>query len=268
MTTDEVAHGWAGSAGGPVTVVLHGGGPGCHSTSDFGAVMRARPDRRWLWVDLPGFGRSPRRAPTAHPLADAAGALAGLLDRLGLDRVDILAQSLGGSVALRLGADRPASVRRIVAIGSQPTPDPGGRAGLPRDPDLGARARAGYYGGTGPSLAKMRALVTELEWYDHDLVPSGLVSDRHGAGSTDTALATADGSRPEDLGAHLGAVAAPTLVMWGRHDPFAGPEYAAALADALPRGDLAVVARTAHHPQSERPGIVAALALAFFTDRS
>ncbi|MGW9425668.1 alpha/beta fold hydrolase, partial [Streptomyces koyangensis] len=61
---------------------------------------------------------------------------------------------------------------------------------------------------------------------------------------------------------------APTLVLWGRHDPFAGPDYAAALADALPRGDLAVVGRTAHHPQAERPAAVAALADAFLSDRS
>ncbi|MER6409192.1 alpha/beta hydrolase, partial [Streptomyces viridosporus] len=83
------------------------------------------------------------------------------------------------------------------------------------------------------------------------------------------ALATAHLPAPaEDLGPALGTVRAPTLVLWGRHDPFAGPDYAAALADALPRGDLAVIGRTSHHPQAERPATVAALADAFLTDRS
>ncbi|OLT18702.1 hypothetical protein BJF78_01030 [Pseudonocardia sp. CNS-139] len=96
-------------------------------------------------------------------------------------------------------------------------------------------------------------------------VPDGLVAARHRAATSPVALATAAGGRgaPEDLGPVLGEVAAPTLVVHGRHDPFAGPEYAAFLADALPAGDLAVLGRTAHHPQSERPAAVAALAGAF-----
>lgn len=264
------AHGWAGAADGPVTVVLHGGGPGCHATSDFGAVMAVRPDRRWLWVDLPGYGGSvtgpsaARRSPSG-----AAHALAALLERVGPDRVDVLAQSYGGLVALRLAADRPGRIGRIVLIGSQPTPAPGGAGPLRTDPGLGARVRAGYYGGDGPSPAKMRALLAALEWYDTARIPESTVLARYRASVTAGALATATLPAPaEDLGQALGAVKAPTLVLWGRHDPFAGPDYAAALADALPRGDLAVVGRTAHHPQAERPATVAALADAFLTDRS
>lgn len=269
MTTVELSHGWVGSSAGPVTLVLHGGGPGCHSASDFAAVLARRPERRWLCVDLPGYGRSPRPAsPSPEPLAYAADALHALLGRLEVENINVLAQSLGGSVTLRLAAEHTGMFRRLVVIGSQPTAEPDGRAGLPRDPDLGARARAGYYGGDGPSFEKMRSLMAELEWYDHDLVPESTVQNRHHSGTTHTALANAAGLPAEDLGAHLGSVPTPTLVVWGRHDPFAGPEYAAALADALPRGDLAVVGRTAHHPQSERPDAVAALAEAFFTHRS
>ncbi|WAP54751.1 alpha/beta fold hydrolase [Streptomyces sp. S465] len=263
-------HGWAGAADGPVTVVLHGGGPGCHATSDFGAVMAMRPERRWLWADLPGYGGSVtgpsavRRSPTA-----AAHALAALLDRVGPGRVDVLTQSYGGLVALRLAADRPERIGRIVLIGSRPTPAPGGAGPLRADPGLGARVRAEYYGGDGPSPAKMRALLAALEWYDTARIPESTVLARYRASVTDGALATAAMPAPaEDLGHALGAVKAPTLVLWGRHDPFAGPDYAAALADALPRGDLAVVGRTAHHPQAERPAAVAALADAFLTHRS
>ncbi|WP_326698528.1 alpha/beta hydrolase [Streptomyces sp. NBC_01754] len=264
------AHGWAGAADGPVTVVLHGGGPGCHSTSDFATVMALRPGRRWLWVDLPGHGGSAAGAPTpSAPVTAAARALAGLLERVGPERVDVLAQSLGGTVALRLAADRPERIGRIVLVGSQPTPAPGGAGPLRTDPGLAARVRAEYYGGDGPSPAKTRALLAELEWYDATRIPESLVRARFRAATTGDALATAFApAAREDLGQVLGAVTAPTLVLWGRHDPFAGPDYAAALADALPHGDLAVLGRTAHHPQAERPATVAALADAFLTDRS
>ncbi|MGH3763349.1 alpha/beta fold hydrolase [Actinophytocola sp.] len=265
--TAEVAHGWAGSGTGPVTVVLHGGGPGCHSTADFAAVLALCPHRRWLWVDLPGYGASDA-PPTPGPLFSThARALAGLLDRLELSTVDFVAQSLGGSVALRFAAGEPDRVRRIVLIGSQPAMTFGSGPGPRSDPDLGARVRVRYYGGDGPSAEKMHALIAEVEWHDATAVPESTVLARYRASTTPTALrlatdATARGA-PEDLGDRLAEVRAPTLVVWGRHDPFAGPDYAAALADALPRGDLAVLGRTAHHPQAERPDAVAALVSAF-----
>ncbi|WP_280415271.1 alpha/beta fold hydrolase [Nocardia carnea] len=270
MSRTELTHGWAGAASGPVTVVLHGGGPGCHAVSDFAAVMTLLPERRWLWVDLPGYGGSPSRTDESVPRQTvAARALGELLTRLGCGPVDVLAQSLGGTVALHLAAEHPPLLRRLVVIGSQPTPAPAGRVDVRRDPGLGGRARAQYYGGTGPSPEKMRELLTELEWYDADLVPEATVAARYLASTTPTALAAATASAPAgDPGTDPGAVAAPTLVVWGRHDPFGGPDYASALADALPRGDLAVIGRTAHHPQAERPATVAALTEAFLTDWS
>lgn len=256
-----VAHGWAGSGAGPVTVVLHGGGPGCHSTADFAAVLALCPDRRWLWMDLPGYGAS-AAPPAPGPLfATHARALIGLLDQLRLSTVDFVTQSLGGSVALRVAAAAPERVRRVVLIGSQPFAVPG------TDADLGARTRAGYYGGDGPSQAKMRALMAEMEWYDGSAVPAATVLARYQASTTPTALHlatdTAARGTPEDLGDALTTIQAPALVVWGRHDPFAGPDYADALAGALPRGDLVVLGRTAHHPQAERPDAVAALVDAF-----
>jgi 2-hydroxy-6-oxonona-2,4-dienedioate hydrolase len=250
--TEPLAHGFVGAGAGPVTVVLHGGGPGCHARSDFAGVMTLRPDRRFLWVDLPGYGGSPADAPS---IGGAARALDELLTHLGLTGVEVLAQSLGGTVALRLAADRPDRIGRIVLIGSQPVP--GGM------PGLGSRVRAQYYGREGPTPEKMRALLAELEWHDATRIPDATVQARYAASMRVVAAAPA-----EDLGPVLAAVEVPTLVVWGRHDPFAGPDYAAALADALPRGDLAVVGRTAHHPQAERPETVAALADAHFTQRS
>ncbi|MFE4500490.1 alpha/beta fold hydrolase [Rhodococcus sp. NPDC056743] len=246
--------------------MLHGGGPGCHAASDFSAVMSRRPDRRWLWVDLPGYGGSePVVAASTPRLIAAAQALDGLLERLELEDVDVLAQSLGGTVALRLAALRPERLRRIVVIGSQPVPAPVDAVGLHIDPGLGVRARIKYYGGIGPTQDKMRALISELEWYKANSVPESTVRARYLASISPIALVKPTvSSAVEEPSVDLGAVSAPTLVVWGRHDPFADPRYAAVLADALPRGDLAVLGRTAHHPQAERPEAVAALTEAFF----
>jgi pimeloyl-ACP methyl ester carboxylesterase len=251
---------WRGPRHGPVTVVLHGGGPGCHAAADFAAVLDRLPGRRFLLVDLPGYGRSGPPAGRGPAFSGHARALLGLLDRLDLGRVDLLAQSLGGSVALKLAADHPHRVGRIVLIGAQPVPAP---AGTTVDPGLGPRARERYYRLDGPSPAAMRRLLAELEWHDASRIPESLIQARYAASVTTTALDTAtDPARrgePEDLSADLARVVSPTLVLWGRHDPFAGPDYAVALTAALPAADLTVLAGCAHHPQSERPDDVAAL---------
>lgn len=251
---------WRGPASGPVTLVLHGGGPGCHAASDFAAVLTALPGRRFLLVDLPGYGAS---APLADPgpiFSTQARVLRELLDRLDLRRVDVLAQSLGGSVALKLAADHADRVGRIVLIGAQPVPAPA-TAGV--DPSLGGRIRQEYYADPRPDAATMRRLIADVEWWDGAAVPEELVRARHAASVTPTALAVAtDAARrgtPEDLSGDLARVVAPTLVIWGRHDPFAGPDYALALSGALPAADLVVLSRSAHHPQAERPQVVAAL---------
>nr|WP_037238477.1 alpha/beta hydrolase [Rhodococcus wratislaviensis] len=264
-------YGWAGGSSGPVTIVLHGGGPGCHSMSDFTGVMGLLPFRRWLWIDLPGYGNC--AAVGGGTEFDASvRAVAALLDRLGLPQVDVLAQSLGGTVALQLAAVRPDLIRRIALIGSQPTAHPGGAADFIADPSLGARTREKYYGGDGPSVAKMQDLLATLEWYDGSTIPESTVQARYRSSITPIALAAATDATqrvvPNDIGAVLDSIEAPTLVLWGRHDPFAGPDYAAALAAALPRGDLVVLGRTAHHPQAERPQAVAAVVDAYLTDRS
>ncbi|MDL5155170.1 alpha/beta fold hydrolase [Actinomycetospora termitidis] len=251
--TAALAHERVGTTTGPVTLVLHGGGPGCHAAGDFAAVLAVRPDRNWLLVDLPGYGGSP--AAGGPRLGTAAAALRDLLDGLGPDRVDVLAQSYGGLVALHLAADAPERVGRMVLLGSVPTPTPGAITGLPVDTGLGARLRADYSGDGRPDLARMRRLIATAEWHDGGAVPDALVAARFRA---DRAADGAVGV-PEDLGDRLGAVTAPVHLIWGRHDPFAGPAYADALAGALPRADLTVLAATAHHPQSERPDAVAAL---------
>ncbi|WP_432837742.1 alpha/beta fold hydrolase [Dactylosporangium sp. CA-092794] len=262
-TVDGVPIAYRVLGSGPPAVLLHGGGPGCTAALDFGPVLdRLAAHRRLILVDLPQYGDSGAPAADGPAFGFHARYVRGLLRQLGVEHADFVCQSLGGSVAMRLAADRPGLVRRLVVTGSQPTADPAGG-----DPALGRSVRQRYYGAGGPSRDKMRRLLAELEWFDPDLLPESTVDGRYAASTTAHGLALgldfAARGLPEDLGPALATVDAPVLLVWGAADPFAGPAYALALADRLPRADVAVLTRASHHPQEERPADYARLALAF-----
>jgi pimeloyl-ACP methyl ester carboxylesterase len=165
--------------------------------------------------------------------------------------VDVVGQSLGGCVGMDLAARHPTRVRRIVATSSQPVAHPSSNTAI------GRQARARLYGGVGPTVPKMRRLVSRLEWWDPDAVPEATVMARFANSSRPEAvasMASPDGhGTAQDLAELLPRVAAPTLVVFGRHDPFAPPAYARHVAASLPTGRAHIVDRTAHHPQEERP---------------
>jgi pimeloyl-ACP methyl ester carboxylesterase len=82
-------------------------------------VERAWPDLRLVAFDAPGVGRSPGRVPP--PSVGGLARLAEeLLDHLGLDRVDVLGYSLGGTVAQTLARRAPERVRRLVLAATAP----------------------------------------------------------------------------------------------------------------------------------------------------
>lgn len=243
----------------PPLVLMHGGGPGCHAAADFSALLPLLAARDIYLVDLPGYGDASLRDAAGPRFTGYVHLLTEALDALGITRCDIATQSLGGIAAIVFSATHPGRVHRLVAIGCQPVPPP---HGVRTVPDLGARARREYY--RDPTIDNLRrTIVGKLEWKVPQRIPDGLLEARHAASVTERALAVAaDPSLlggAEDLAWTLPRVDARTLILWGEHDPFGEPAYGDWLAGRLARGSCAVIADTAHHPQSERPAEVAQL---------
>lgn len=110
-------------------------------------LVRLSPTRDVIALDLPGFGQSPPLADHVAPTPAAlAAAIAALLDALGLDRVHVAGNSLGGWVALELAkAGRTHTVTCICPAGlwgkpltraSGPTQSPARRAARALAPAL------------------------------------------------------------------------------------------------------------------------------------
>lgn len=119
---------------GPVLVMLHGGGPGASAVANYDQNLAAlTPHFRVVLPDQPGFGGSYR--PTEADL-DARSiteitvdALLQTLDALGIDRLHLLGNSLGGAAAIATALAAPERVEKLVLMAPGAA---GCRSGRPR----------------------------------------------------------------------------------------------------------------------------------------
>ncbi|WP_046730378.1 alpha/beta fold hydrolase [Streptomyces humi] len=98
----------------PARVYVHGLGA---ASTVYHAHIAARSElvgRRSLFVDLPGHGISDRPAGFGYTLEDHADALAAALDEAGVTGAELIAHSMGGSVAVVLAHRRPELVSKLV----------------------------------------------------------------------------------------------------------------------------------------------------------
>ena len=99
---------------GPPVVALHGLGG---TKASFLPTIAALADsHRIIAVDLPGFGDSDKPIGAPYDSAWFAGAVTGLLDKLGIERAHLVGNSMGGRVAIELGLIAPDRTERIVLL--------------------------------------------------------------------------------------------------------------------------------------------------------
>jgi len=105
---------------------------GIGATGDlFGPFRQHLADRETIAFDAPGVGGSP--TPIApYSMRKLAGVVAGLIDELGHDRVDVLGLSWGGALAQELAYRHPDVVHRLILTATMPgvTSIPGRPAAL------------------------------------------------------------------------------------------------------------------------------------------
>jgi pimeloyl-ACP methyl ester carboxylesterase len=218
-------------------LLLHGGA-GPQSVAAFGERLAAALPARVLVPVHPGFDGTPR--PEAlHDMAGLAAAYRDLLDRLELDDVTVVGNSIGGWIAAELALLGSPRVRRLVLVDAVGIEVPGHP--IVDFFSLGIDAVADY------------------SYHEPDrfrIDPAALSdADRARLAGNRAALETYAGRGMADpsLRARLAAVDVPTLVVWGESDRIADPEYGRALADAIPGAEYRVLRGAGHLPQIETP---------------
>jgi len=236
-----------------------------HSAQGEGAAMaflEELADRRQVVAPVfPGFGAS-EGLDAIDDIEDASFHLLDVLDRLDLDRVDLLGLSLGGWMAAELATRWPDRVRRLVLVNAvglyvegHPIKEIFGRpldelaADLFADPDH-------------PVAQLMRAMA-EAEG-NPGQIPFELIRPAIQALAATAKIGWNPYLHNPKLRGRLSRVTAPTLVVHGRHDGIVPRAHAEAYAAGIAGARLVDLDDAAHMATVECPGAVAALVLSHF----
>ena len=112
MTGSVLASTEYGTADGAPIVALHGA---LGTKERFARIgTEGLPERRWIALDLRGFGDSVSSPPWT--VAQCAEDVLATLDALGVEEADVLGTSLGGGVGFALARRAPSRVRSVVAV--------------------------------------------------------------------------------------------------------------------------------------------------------
>lgn len=210
----------AGSVTGTPVVLLH---QTPRSVDEFAEVLPliAR-ERRVVALDTPGYGCSDA-VPGQPSVADYAGAVFTLLDRLGAARADLVGHHTGALIALECAAARPERVGRIVLSG------PVWLDARTR-PELARHFVQWQLQPDGGHLADKWQKMTR--WTRDPCLVHRIVVDifRAGEASEQGHLAVAE-YRMED---RLPLVRCPVLLLYAADDPFADPSEAGRYRALLP----------------------------------
>lgn len=245
-----------GGRGEPL-VLVHGFGADGYSWVRIAGHLRRR--FRLIAPDLPGFGESGRPADLAYSFQAQTERLHAFVRALGLTRVHIGGNSMGGAITALYGAMYPdAAMSRWVL-------NAGGVDGS-KDSEMAA-----HYRQTGEALLVVHSpkdLDRVLRFVAHKppWLPRSVRRTLGARGTADRALHTRifeELVSSEPINAAMARSEVPTLIVWGDEDRVLDPSGGPILRDATPGAQLIALPGIGHVPMLEAPRRVAKDYLAF-----
>lgn len=252
----------------PVLVLVHGM---AGSSAAWRWVMPALAERYTVIApDLPGHGDSVKAGQDCS-LGAHANALRDLLVALGVERVTLVGQSLGGGVALQFAYQHPSRCERLVLVSS---------GGLGREVSWILRALAfpgveflapvlfpalvrdvGNQVSRGLRRIGLRAPRLEEEWRSY----VSLTDPESRAAFMRTLRAVVDiGGQSVSAQDRLYLSSLlPTLIVWGERDGIIPVAHARRAHEAMPASRLVVFEESGHFPHVEEPARFAATLVDF-----
>jgi pimeloyl-ACP methyl ester carboxylesterase len=221
-------------------LLLHGGG-GPQTVTGFAELLATKEPGRVITPTHPGFGGTPRPDGLAS-MAGLAALYHDLLDRLGLDGVTVIGNSIGGWIAAELALLGSPQISGLVLVDGVGIEVEGHPVTDISPLSLDELARLSYHD---PAAFRI----------DPDAMTD---AQRAGMAANRAALQVYGGARMADpiLRGRLAAIACPALVVWGDADRIVDPGYGRAYAAAIPGARFELLPETGHLPQLESPELL------------
>lgn len=217
---------------GPPLVFVHGvATQAADSAPLFRPLMKGR---RLYAPDLLGYGKSDKPRNASYSVAMQAEIVRGFMDAAGLREADMIGVSMGGWVALRIAAERPERVRRLVLVSS---------AGL----QYGTELTETSFSAT--NLDELRASFAlqsdRLGWLPDFILRDMLRRSRQKAWVTRRSMRSMLAG-DDLLDRKLERVRMPVLLVWGTNDRIVPFTLAAAMQREMPQARLVALEGCGH----------------------
>jgi esterase len=244
----------AGAADAPPVILLHGV-TGHARTWDVESAALA-PHYRVIALDQRGHGDSDPPPDADYTLAALVGDLAAFVDALRLERVALVALSMGGRVAIQYAASYPARVTRLVVVDIGPDIAPGGRvrvgglmAGAPERFNTIEEVLA-YQRANNPRYTE--ALLRARVHHGVRPLPGGGFTWKYDRGLREL-VRSGRWSDPIDLWPAWRALACPTLLVRGAESDILSADTAAAMIEAQANARLVEIPDAGHTVPGDQP---------------
>lgn len=252
---------WTDVGSGEPVILLHGIPTWSFLYHD--VILRLEPHCRVIAPDFLGHGYSDRRDFFDRSLMAQTQMILRLMDHLGLEQATFVGHDTGGGVSLILAIEHPERVRRlvltnVVAYDSWPIDDmialgnPQWRSKPPED--VAAFVASGL-----PDGIHNRDRMTDA-FRDGIVAP---YSDEEGKISLIRNASALNTNHTTALIERHGTITAPTLCLWGVHDPWQKIEDGERLAREIPHARLVRIETASHWIPHDTPELFADEILAF-----
>lgn len=207
--------------------------------------------------DLPGFGENERDPQLAYDIAAQTARLRDFADALGLDRPHVAGNSMGGWIALRYAIDYPDALASLILL------DNAGVKGA-RESELEKQAATEEYNplviaDLDDADRLMAMIVHKPPFIPARLKPVFFADALKYRDQLDAIFwIIATEMRDHPLNDRLGAVRAPTLILWGRHDQLIDVSCVPVLEKGIAGSRAHIFEHVGHVPMVEDPKVTAA----------
>jgi 2-hydroxy-6-oxonona-2,4-dienedioate hydrolase len=254
-------------SGAETAVMLHGSGPGASGWANFNRNVEplVTAGYRVILMDCPGWSKSDPIVCTGSRSDLNGRALKGLLDAIGLDKVHIIGNSMGGHSAVAFALANPARVGKLILMGG----GTGGPSQFVPMPTEGIKLIQALY--REPSIENLKRMMAVFV-FDSSSLTDELYQSR-----LDNMLARRDhlenfvkshAANPKqftDYGPRLGEIAAPALIIWGRDDRFVPMDVGLRLVWGMQNAEMHIFNRCGHWAQWEHADKFNRMVLDFLT---